>query len=123
MRTIKLWVTGSATANNAANIIVPGRATLRGVQVALRINSITDGAQLDLELSRASAREIQVNSSQQCILQVCYESNFVTSGLAQGGLNQFFPCSCPLEQGQMIYAHALIAGTVIYDATFILHFA
>jgi len=96
--------------------------SIRGVQCSVRINSITDGAQLDLEVSRASAREIAVNGSQQAVCQIGVESNFVTSGLAQFGVNQFFPVAIPVSQGQIIYLHALVAGTVIYDATFIIHY-
>lgn len=120
MKTIKLYATGSATANAAAQITIPSRTTLVAVQCAIRINCITDGAQVDLEVSRASAREIAVNAAQSAIVQVALESNFVTSGLEQGGANLFFPCSVMLEQGQFVYLHALVAGTVVYDATFIL---
>jgi len=122
MRTLKLYGTGSATANGVASLVIPTRANLRGIQTAVRVNSITDGAQIDLEISRASAREIAINGAQQCVLQVCVESNFVTSGLSQMGVNQFFPMAVGFDQGQLIYLHALVAGTVVYDATFILHF-
>lgn len=122
MRTLKLYATGSATANAAANITIPSAGTIRGVQASVRINSITDGAQVDLEVSRASAREIAVNGAQQSIVQVAMESNFVTSGLAQAGVNQFFPVNVTVTQGQLIYLHALVAGTVTFDATFIVHY-
>lgn len=122
MRTLKLYGTGSATANGVASVIIPTAATIKGVQVAIRINSITDGAQVNLEVSRASAREIAVNGAQQSIVEVAMEGNFVTSGLAQAGVNQFFPVSISVTQGQIIYLHALVAGTVVYDATIILHY-
>jgi len=122
VRTLKLYGTGSATANGVASVIIPTAATIKGVQVAIRINSITDGAQVNLEVSRASAREIAVNGAQQSIVEVAMEGNFVTSGLAQAGVNQFFPVSISVTQGQIIYLHALVAGTVVYDATIILHY-
>ena len=122
VRTLKLWATGSATANGAATVIIPSASTIRGVQVAVRINSITDGAQLNLEVSRSSSKEIAVNGAQQSVCEVCLESNFVTSGLAQQGINQFFPVAVPMTQGQILYLHALVAGTVIYDATFVIHY-
>lgn len=118
--TRKLYATGSATANAVQSIVIPSRTTLKQVQWAVRINSITDGAQLNLELSLASAREIAVNEAQQSISEVVIESNFVTSGLAQSGINLIVPCSVPLNQGQLIYLHALVGGTVVYDATLIL---
>lgn len=122
MRTLTLYATGSATGNAVQQITVPSRMRLVGIQVALRINSITDGAQLNLEISRASARQIAVNNAQDSVLQLALESNFVTSGLAQAGVNQFFPVDAEFQQGEFIYLHALVAGTVTYDVTFVLHF-
>jgi len=118
--TRKLYATGSATANGASSITIPSSSTLKQVQWAVRFNSITDGAQVDLELSLASAREIQTNAAQQCISQVAFEGNFVTSGLAQTGINLIVPCNVRLTQGQLLYLHALVGGTVVYDATLIL---
>jgi len=122
MRTLKLYGTGSATANAVQSVIIPTAGTIRGVQYAVRINSITDGAQVNLEVSRSSAREIAVNGSQQSVCEIAVEGNFVTSGLAQTGLNGFLPQNVNVVQGQLIYLHALIAGTVVYDATFIIHY-
>jgi len=122
MRTLKLYGTGSATANAVQSVIIPTAGTIRGVQYAVRINSITDGAQVNLEVSRSSAREIAVNGSQQSVCEIAVEGNFVTSGLAQTGINGFLPQNVNVVQGQLIYLHALIAGTVVYDATFIIHY-
>jgi hypothetical protein len=119
---IKLWATGSATANAVIAYQIPQSSTLKLIQAAIRYNSITDGGQCDLELSYASAREIQTNAAQQSILAVAFESNFVTSGLCQTGVNQVYPVRAPFKQGQFIYLHALIGGTIVYDATFLLHF-
>lgn len=122
MRTLKLYGTGSATANGVASVTIPSAGTIRGVQCAVRMNSITDGAQLNIEVSRASAREVAVNGAQQCICEVVAEGNFVTSGLAQFGINQFFPTNVSVVQGQIIYLHALVGGTVVYDATFVISY-
>lgn len=94
-----------------------------GVQFACRFNSITDGGQVDLEISLASAREIAVNGAQQCVAQVAFESNFVTSGLAQNGANLFVPVDVRVTQGQIIYLHCVVAGTIVFDATAILWIA
>lgn len=119
---MRLYGTGSATANGVATIVIPSRATIRAVQAAVRLNSITDGAQVDLELSRASASQIAVNGALDAILQVSLEGNFVTSGLAQYGVNQTFPLNSQFEQGAILYLHALVAGTAVYTASFIIWF-
>lgn len=119
---MRLYATGSATGNAVAQIIIPSRSVIRACQAAVRVNSITDGAQVDLELSRSSASQIAVNGALDSLLQVSVEGNFVTSGLAQFGVNQTFPLNAGFEQGAILYLHALVAGTVVYTASFIIWF-
>lgn len=122
MRTLKLYGTGSATGNNIAQIIIPSAGRLRGIQCAISADSITDNAQLSLEVSRSSATEIAINGSQQCVAQIEARQNFVTSGLAPIGINAFFPLDIPVVQGQIIYLHAVIVGTITYYATFLIQY-
>jgi hypothetical protein len=123
MRTLKLYATGSATANAVANVVIPSASTIRGVQVALRMDSITDNAYLNVEVSRASARETATNGAQQCICEVALANNFLTSGDSQNGVNTFFPVNVAVTQGQIIYLHALVTGTLTYDATFVISYS
>lgn len=120
MRSIKLYGTGLATGNAVAQVTIPSKGRIVGVQFAASIDSVTDGASLNIEVSRASAREIAVNGAQQCVAEINVYGNFVTSGLAQGGVNQFFPVDVDVDQGQIIYLHAVVAGTLNYFATVIL---
>ena len=120
MPCVKLYYAGAATANAVASVQIPSATIIKGVQCSCNFDSITDGMQVILEVSRASAREIATNGAQQAICEVSAFGNFVTSGLAQMGINQFFPVHVPVVQGQLIYGHALVAGTVNYAATFIL---
>ncbi len=122
MRTLKVYATGSATGNNVASITIPSAGRLRGVQVAVSADSITDNAQADLEISRASATEINVNGAQQCVCQVSLRNNLLTSGMTTTGVNTFLPVDVPVVQGQIIYLHAVIVGTVTYFATFVVHY-
>lgn len=115
---LKLYGTGSATANAVASLLIPTTAVIRQILAALRYNTITDGAQVDLELSRASSRQIQTNEAQDSIAQIAFEQNFVTSGMAVGRQNIVIPCRERFVQGSRLYLHALVGGTVVYDATF-----
>jgi hypothetical protein len=121
MNTLKLYATGAATANAVANVQMPSATRIKGVQVAFMVDSITDNAAVQIELSRASAREIATNGAQQCIIEQAIYGNFVTSGLAQFGINQFFPVDIPVIQGQLIYLHAVVTGTATYTFTGIIH--
>jgi len=122
MKTLKLYATGSATGNAVAQVTIPSSGRIRGIQVAVSADSITDNAQASIEVSRASATEIAVNGSQQCVCQVEARNNFVTSGLSPIGINTFYPVDVQVAQGQIIYLHAVIVGTITYFATFLIQY-
>jgi len=114
VRTIQLYATGSATATSAAQITIPTAATIKGVHLELLIDSITDGASVRLEFSKVPTNQIATNGALDPFLEVGLYGNFVTSGLAQQGVNKFFPLSVSCRQGEIIYVHATVAGTVTY---------
>lgn len=120
MPCVKLYGTGAATANAVANVQIPSSSRIIGVQCSVLFDCVTDNGAVQLEVSRASAREIATNGAQQAICEIALQSNFATSGLAQPTCCQFFPVNVPVTQGQLLYLHAVIAGTVAYSATFIL---
>jgi len=122
MRTLKLYGTGTATANAVASVVIPSASTIRAIQWSVILDSITDGVLVQLELSRSSSRETNVNGAQQCCAEIALASNFVTSGLAQPTPNGIFHVSLPFAQGQILYTHALITGTVTYHVTWLLHY-
>ena len=120
----KLYGTAAATANNVANIVVPGNARLIGVQWAVDINSSADDASCILELSAASATEIAVNDAQQCLSEIRVLQTLVTSGMIFAGIQQWVPIPMvPVAQGQRLYLHTVIAGTLTFRATAMLWFA
>lgn len=109
--TRKIYGTASSTTNGVATVTVPKAGILRAVQWAMKWNNITDNAAAVVELSLASATEIAVNAAQQCISEIAFYSNFVTSGLMLGNGLLYVPVHVPLTQGQLIYMHAVIVGT------------
>lgn len=122
MKCLKLYGTGAATANAVAQVIIPTGGRLRGIQYDVSIDSITDNAQADIEVSRASATEINVNGAQQCVCQIGLRNNLLTSGMTGNGLNGFLPVDVNVVQGQIIYLHAVVVGTITYFATFVIWF-
>jgi hypothetical protein len=83
---------------------------------------VTDNGTLALELSKASATEIAVNGAQQCLAEVRATSNFVTSGLAHTGINLVTPVDTKFNQGQILYLHAVIGGTLTYTGGAVIHY-
>jgi hypothetical protein len=122
MRTLKLYATGSATANAVAQLVIPSASTIRAVQYSILFDSVTDAAILRLELSRASATEIAVNGAQMSVAEFGACSNFVTSGLSQPVIVGQIMVNASFAQGQIIYLHSVVAGTLVYYAAFILHY-
>jgi hypothetical protein len=110
--TRKLYFTGSATGNSLASQIIPSRSRLVGVQWGVWFDCVTDNASFVLEVSRSSATEIAVAGAQQCITEIAFRQNFVTSGLAPGMVNLWIPTDVPFEQGQIVYLHGVVVGTI-----------
>lgn len=122
MRNLQLYATGSATATSVAQITIPSSTTLKGVYISLTADSVTDNAQVRLEFSKVPTNQIAVNGALDPFLEVGAYSNFVTSGLVHTGINQFFPLDVPCRQGEIVYVHATVLGTVTYYLTAIFGF-
>lgn len=123
MRTIQLYGTGAATATGVASVTIPSAGRIVGIQVSLAVDSITDNAMARLELSKVPTNQIATNGALDPFLEVDIAGNFATSGLAQTGVNQFFPIDVSVRQGEIIYLHATVTGTITYYANFIIHYA
>lgn len=114
MRTLQIYGTGSTTANNVANVTIPKQAKLKAIQASLIITSITAGALIRLELLKVPVTQVGQNGAIDPFFQIGLGGNFVTSGLAQYGVNQRFDVDVPCRQGEVIYLHATASGTVTY---------
>lgn len=116
----KIYATGSATANAVGQITIPSRSRIVGVIWSIKFDAITDNASAVIELSKASALEIAVNAAQQCVSECCFYANFVTSGLMNGVANFYHPCDATFDQGQILYMHSLVTGTITFTGGAIL---
>lgn len=123
MRTIQLYAAGSATATSVASITIPTSTTIKGVKVCLLIDSVTDNADVSLELTKVPTNQIGTNGAQDPFLQVGAYGNFATSGLSQTNTGTYIPLSVSCKAGELIYVHATVTGTIAYKATFIFDYA
>ena len=123
MRTLQLYATGTATATAAAQVVMPTAGRIRGVQINLLIDSITDGALVRCEFSKVPTNQVGTNGALDPFLEVGMAGNFVTSGLAQAGICQFFPVDVQVRQGEIVYVHVTVAGTVTFYVNAILHYS
>lgn len=101
---------------------MPTAGRIAGIQVDFSIDSITDGAQVRCELSKVPTNQIAVNGALDPFFEIGLYGNFVTSGLAQTGVNQFFPVDVPVRQGEIVYLHVTVGGTATLFFNAILHY-
>jgi hypothetical protein len=120
MRSIKLYGTGSGVANAVAQVTIPSRATLVGIQAAIGLDQVADNSNVALEISKASATEVAVNGAQQCIAVFRSFGNLATNGTPGIQINGFFPVNVELDQGQILYLHSAVCTTTTYYAEFVL---
>jgi len=117
---IQLYATGSATGTSVAQVTIPAAGRLVAIQFSLAVTSIVASTLVRIELSKVPSNQIGTNGALDPIIEIDQATNFVTSGLAQAGLNDIMPVHIPVRQGEIIYLHATVAGTATYYANFIL---
>jgi len=121
MNSIQLCGVATATANAVAQVVIPGKTTIKQIQYSIAADQDTGADFLvRLEVSRASASEIAVNGAQQCLANLALGMDFTTSGAAVTVQNGVIPVSAPVIQGQILYVHAIVAGTVDCRFNFLL---
>lgn len=114
LRTLQLYATGSATGNAVAQVTIPSASTIKGVLASIVGDSITDNGHAAIELSKVATSQIATNGALDPFFELRFYSNFVTSGLSNGAQNLFVPLHVPCRQGEIVYVHAFVSGTVTY---------
>lgn len=122
MRTIQLYGSGSSSANSVASVTIPTSGKIKGVQVMLQVDSVTDNARVTLELNKAATSAIAANGALDPFLEVGTYGNFATSGLNTNGICTFYPMAVDVRQGEIVYLHSFVSGTAQYYANFIIHY-
>lgn len=121
MRRLQLYGTGAATANAVAQVVIPTSGRIRGIQVSLIADSVTDNSQVRIEFSKAATSQIGVNNALDPLGQVGIFIN--GTQVAPNGVNVFLPLDEPIRQGEIVYLHALVAGTLTYLANAVIFYA
>lgn len=102
-----------ATSNALVQVIIQRDALLLGVFFGINVDSITDNAELTVELSTVSTGQTTTNDTQGPIASVTSRSNFVTSGLTFGQVNSYVgPIGLSLQDGDRLYINVAVAGTL-----------
>lgn len=125
MRTLQLYATGSAstTTTPAAQVTIPTKSRIKGIQFCLLIDSVTDNADVTISLSKTVTNQNVTNNALDPFVVVGSAGNFATSGLAQFSVVQFLPVDVECRQGEIISAHVTVTGTITYKVTAIIHYS
>lgn len=114
MNTLQIYATSTAAGSAIAQVTIPSKTTVKGILYSTMVSCKTDGAILEIELSKIPTHQIHVNGAKDPFFHYSWASNFVTSGLAQVASSLFVPLSVACRQGEIIYLHAVagaFAGT------------
>lgn len=115
MRTIQIYATASGTASAVAQVVIPVKARIKSIIASLFLDSVTDASIIRVELSKSPVSQIATNGAVDAFFQLGMAGNFVTSGLAQYGVNKQYSLDVDCLAGQIIYLHTFVGGTsVIY---------
>lgn len=109
MRIYKLF--GSTSANDAAHVDIQKAGHIIVVQWAAYFNSIADNETFVAELSFTSTIQNTVNDAIGPISEIRDWTNFVTSGMAQGGKNIVVPMHLPVPAQARLYLNTSFSGT------------
>lgn len=122
-RTLQIYGTTNATTTSLAQVTIPSAGTLNGLQYSLIATSITAGALARCELSKVPTNQIGTNGALDPFFEAGLSNNFVTSGMNQLGSVAFIPLRVPVRQGEIIYLHCTVAGTITFYFNGVLWYA
>ena len=121
VKSYQLAATVTATANAIAQITIRRDCRLISCLFSCGFDGPADNARASLSLSVAPTSQILINDGQGTIATLEAITNVSTSGGGQGGINCFVPLpGIPMRQGDILYLHGLVAGTVSAPTTVVL---
>lgn len=112
MRTYHLYATVSAGAANQANLMIQRSGRIKSVRWAVSVDAPADNAAVELEISTVATLGINTHESPNVIDAVKHLTNMTTSGANAGCINTQRILDFPVAQGERIYLHSAVAGTV-----------
>lgn len=123
MEIIGMYGTTAATANNIANIPVPRRGKIRGLQYSVYADLDADGEAAAWELSLLPVFQSTTNNTRNLIATFRVGATDVAgAGLVENSINGFVPLNIDVDPLQILYMNAVLAGTGASEARFLLHF-
>jgi hypothetical protein len=113
MRTYKLYTGNiSASASNLTQTQILRTGRIKAIRHGLSVDSVTDNAELAVEISINPISQIGVGTIQGAIDEIRWQGNFATSGLAQGGINMQRALDFPIGAGEFLYINVYVVGTL-----------
>jgi len=116
MPTRRYRLTASTSSTSAAidSFAVARPGTIRQISFHMHFNSITDGASVQMQVSKSAVADFSVGAGTltPALAEFYQYGNFVTSGLDQVAGNFVVDCNDKVNVGDVLYLNVVIAGTV-----------
>lgn len=105
----------NATTSDFDDFTAQRKGRIKQIVFNTILDNITDNGRVTVQISRRSTHDYGAagGAITDCIAEQSLSANFVTSGLAHLNGTTVINCDDPLEIGNVVYAHAIIAGTVV----------
>lgn len=113
-RIYKLYATGTATTNALANLIIQRPALITAVSWVVAVSAGTVGNRVELELSFASTGQLATNDTIGPISGHNVSALLTTSGVEQGSSFCHSGLAIPASQGDRLYLHCTVGGTITF---------
>lgn len=107
----------TATGNASDTFVVQRAGTIKQICFHFTFDSITDGASLKAQISRAAVADFGTSANvgaplTQALAKLFVFGNFVTSGLSQVQGNFIVECNDRITVGENLYINQIVAGTL-----------
>jgi len=123
LRRYRMSCSGQTATVSAVDTFTTQRpGTLKQIQFYVGFNSITDNAELRVQLSRSAVDDTGASGGAvtQAIGGFWQAGNFVTSGLSQPDGNHVIDCNDKITIGESFYLNLTIIGTVTVNMDVVL---
>lgn len=120
VRTYKLTAALTATANNAANVLIARSGRIRCVRWETAFDGPADNAQCNSEISTMASSQLNTNDTPNVIDEFRNTTNLTTSGAFNGGRSKQSVLDYPVAAGERVYLNCTVTGTVSQQTTIFL---
>jgi len=117
MRTYKLYT--AVSSNAACYVTVQRSGRIKSIRYSIRMNSVTNGHALSMEVSTQPVAQIAAHDTQGSIDEVGWFNNVGAAGTDHGNIVEQRVIDFPVVAGERIYLNTSFTVTAAYITVFV----